>query len=470
MNGWLIPVVAENQPDSSEPPKENRMTQRLSFQEHIARLRGLIRRCSQGDQSPPHFRDEAFAAEFNALASALFTLQYDRVPAYRRFCQARGVDSGGVARWYDIPAIPAAAFKDFDLSSLPVEERTAVFHSSGTTTHRPSRHFHNAESLEVYEASLLPWFGRHVLPEADVQQFSQKSPTPAPLPEGDLLSDVSEQAPLPGRGTEVVAPSLHSASIPRFALDSPAAESNFRFVILTPCPARAPNSSLVYMLETVRREFAPNRADFAGKLDERGGWILDRDLAWAALAQATADDQSVVLLGTAFSLVELLDWLNEKQRRLQLPPGSRVLETGGYKGRSRALTKTELYGLITDRLGIPLTRIVCEYGMSELSSQAYDCVAGTYESQISNLKFEIAERRFRFPPWAKVQIISPETGREVGEGETGLIRVFDLANLRSVMAIQTEDLGTRQGDGFKVLGRAALAEPRGCSLLAVESP
>ena len=77
------------------------------------------------------------------------------------------------------------------------------------------------------------------------------------------------------------------------------------------------------------------------------------------------------------------------------------------------------------------------------------------------------ERVFHFPPWARAQIVSPETGAEVGEGETGLIRVFDLANVYSVMAIQTEDLGIRRSDGFTLVGRAAAAEPRGCSLLAV---
>jgi hypothetical protein len=65
----------------------------------------------------------------------------------------------------------------------------------------------------------------------------------------------------------------------------------------------------------------------------------------------------------------------------------------------------------------------------------------------------------------RVQIISPETGREVAEGETGLIRVFDLANVWSVLAIQTEDLGVRRGDGFELIGRVALTEPRGCSLM-----
>jgi hypothetical protein len=82
-------------------------------------------------------------------------------------------------------------------------------------------------------------------------------------------------------------------------------------------------------------------------------------------------------------------------------------------------------------------------------------------------------RHFSFPRWARVQIISPETGREVADGETGLIRVFDLANVFSVAAIQTEDLGIRHGDGFELIGREQLAEPRGCSLMtnsAIHNP
>ena len=72
---------------------------------------------------------------------------------------------------------------------------------------------------------------------------------------------------------------------------------------------------------------------------------------------------------------------------------------------------------------------------------------------------------FHFPPWARVRVVSPETGGEVAEGETGLIQVCDLANVRSVMVIQTEDLAVRRGDGFELLGRAELAAPRGCSLM-----
>jgi hypothetical protein len=124
--------------------------------------------------------------------------------------------------------------------------------------------------------------------------------------------------------------------------------------------------------------------------------------------------------------------------------------------------------------------------MSELSSQAYDsgarpspaaakrAVSGssTIGQALSRSNLAAAgdgrapARDFCFPPWARAQVISPENGREVAEGETGLIRVFDLANVFSVMAIQTEDLGVkRDGGSFEVIGRVELAEARGCSLM-----
>jgi len=49
-----------------------------------------------------------------------------------------------------------------------------------------------------------------------------------------------------------------------------------------------------------------------------------------------------------------------------------------------------------------------------------------------------------------------------------LIRIYDLANVASVMAVQTEDIGNKRKDGFELLGRAALADVRGCSLMQLE--
>jgi hypothetical protein len=200
-----------------------------------------------------------------------------------------------------------------------------------------------------------------------------------------------------------------------------------------------------------------------GKTTADGSWSLDLDAARAALELAGATRRPLALLGTAFSFVHLLDDLAANHLFFTLPAGSRALETGGYKGRSRTLPGEDLHALIRRHLGISASHIVCEYGMSELSSQAYDRVAGQAASKPGPSSMRPI---FRFPPWARARIVSPETGRETTEGGSGLIQIWDLANVYSVMAIQTEDLGVRRGDGFELIGRAEPAEPRGCSLLA----
>ncbi len=353
-------------------------------------------------------------SEFNALALELFALQFQHVSPYRRFCEARGIALGSIDDWRKVPAIPTSAFKELELTSLAAEERTAVFHSSGTTTDRPSRHFHSAESLTVYEASLLGWFRQHVLGDWD-----------------RLIED------------ERVGP-----------LDKPG------FILLTPPSKAVPHSSLVHMFETTRRELASSDSVFTGLVAADGAWQLDLDATLFAIRKSMCANRPVTLLGTAFSFVHLLDHCAANNIRYRLAEGSRVLETGGYKGRSREMPKAELHALITRHLGIPTERIVCEYGMSELGSQAYLRNACSADGvPVFNTQ------ALHFPPWAKVLLVDPETGAEASEGRPGIIRILDLANVYSVAAIQTGDLGVMNGDGFELLGRAATAEPRGCSLM-----
>jgi len=402
--------------------------------------------CSQHqlNNEPRHLG--SYEDDFNSLALELFALQLKYNPAYRKVCAGRKLMPGAIEHWTEVPPMPTAVFKELELTSLPPAERAAVFHSSGTSEQKPSRHFHNAESLAVYEASLWPWFESHLLGS------------------GDSLSASSEKC-----GQAVRAP----------------------LVILTPPPAQAPHSSLVYMFETIRQKLDAPEAGFVGKLAADGSWTLDFDAVVASLNSSLVARHPPLVLGTAFSFVHLLDYLVETDLPFRLPRGSRVMETGGYKNRSRSMPKVELHQLITERLGVPPENIICEYGMSELSSQAYDtklerrsptrrdmvgvqalaCLDGMLERELQPAVPEagapFVTRHFSFPPWARVQIISPETGREVADGETGLIRVFDLANVFSVMAVQTEDLGIRRGEYFELIGRAALSEARGCSLMAV---
>ena len=327
-----------------------------------------------------------------ALALELFRFQFEHNAPYRRYCERAGKNSHNVAGWNDIPAVITSAFKEADWSVLSPSERAAVFLSSGTTARDRSRHAHSAATLALYEASLVRWFKVFVLPGVDRAQFR----------------------------------------------------------MLTPPPISAPNSSLAHMFETVSSVFGIG--SYHATVQSGGAWHLDCESLAADLEVCAAGSAPAVLCGTAFSFVHFCDWARATGARLRLPAGSRAIETGGYKGRSRVVPKDELHAMIVEFCGIKSERIVSEYGMSELSSQAYDRVCGSSEPRL-----------FRFPPWAPFQIISPETGREVSEGEAGLIRVFDLANVGSVMAVQTEDLGVRRGAGFELLGRAALAEPRGCS-------
>ncbi len=384
-----------------------RLRESINSEGRVTRGPDLEIRIEDGDSYHSSLRTEE---GFNSLALELFALQFTHNAPYRRLCEARRTSPRSTTHWSQIPAVPTAAFKELELTCLSARERTAVFHSSGTTGQRPSRYFHGVESLAVYEASALAGFRHHVASG------------------GDLL-------------------------------------------ILTPPPAQAPHSSLVYMFETVRRDFGGPKSAFAGGSNANGEWTLEFDRCVSVLRGKCESEQPLVMPGTAFSFVHLLDLLAERNLRFQLPSGSRVMETGGYKGRSRSLPKAELHALITERLGVPASHIVCEYGMSELSSQAYDRVAGdewrvTSGERCSGHTSRVT-RHFRFPPWARARIISPETGLEASEGETGLIRVFDLANVFSVVAIQTEDVGIRRGAGFELIGRAARAEPRGCSLMAV---
>jgi Acyl-protein synthetase, LuxE len=133
-----------------------------------------------------------------------------------------------------------------------------------------------------------------------------------------------------------------------------------------------------------------------------------------------------------------------------------VMETGGFKGRSRELTREELHGGIEAGLGVPRARIVNQYGMCELASQFYEPTlrTGVYGDVKS------------VPAWVRVRVVDPVTQEDVAPGESGVLAIYDLANVGSVLAVLTSDRGELSGSGFRVFGRLRGAEARGCSLAA----
>ncbi len=233
-----------------------------------------------------------------------------------------------------------------------------------------------------------------------------------------------------------------------------------RLVVLAPRESEAPDSSLSYMLARFAEWYGDPREGGVTYAFEDGA--VDGDALTAALGRAARDAAPVALLGTSFAFVFAEDALGT--RRFALPPGSRVMQTGGFKGRTRTLEPEEMRALLCGRYGVPDAHVIAEYGMTELSSQLYE---GTLADALGG--GPVAPRALRVPPWVRATPVDPETLEPVAPGEVGVLRLDDPANLDSVCAVQTSDLARCVEGGLALIGRAPGAVPRGCSLAIEEA-
>lgn len=345
--------------------------------------------------------------EFDRLARDVFARQYEACAPYRRFCERRGRTPDAVGHWTEIPAVPQSAFKSAALYSdddAPVR----VFETSGTTAGHPGRHYVSERGLGLYTDSMNATFRHYLLPG---------------LEDGGVRRSVL----LP--------------------------------IALTPSSEEAPRSSLSYMVDGVCADlFAepPTRVVRNGRLEIA--------VLRSALARSERDGRPAMLLGSSLAFLDAADVLAGRGETYELPGGSRLMETGGYKGRRREIDPHALRGYLSNVFGIPESCIVNEYGMTEACSQFYDGV----------LRGEGREKSG--PAWVRALIRDPETLEPAAIGQMGVVQWVDLANRYSVSFLLTEDLALaegreRHGPGsapFTLLGRAEGAEARGCSLAAEE--
>lgn len=224
-----------------------------------------------------------------------------------------------------------------------------------------------------------------------------------------------------------------------------------RMGILFPDEEAMPNSSLAHYLALASRTFG---AEGSGYFIGEGG--IDTERLSRELARAEETGEPYALLGASYSFVHLIDDLGRLDRKFVLPEGSRVLDTGGFKGNSRELVPDEFYDRLTAVLGVPRSRCINMYGMTELSTQFYDWGNETCPSVKSG------------PHWIRSRLIDPLTGRDVPPGHVGVLVHYDLAQFNSVSAILTEDLGAECDGGFLLLGRAEGADAKGCSMAVEE--
>jgi hypothetical protein len=338
---------------------------------------------------------------FEVLARALAVHQATYCEGYRRLCDAGGVDPAR-APLALLPAVPTDAFKVARVATYPASLDTAVFRTSGTTV--GTRGAHPMRTLATYRVAAITW--------AKATLFA---PYLAP--------------PTPG------AP---------------------RIVALATPPDRAIDSSLARMMGWFVDELAAEGSCFAP--------IDELDAAVSALEAAARGRAPVLVMGAAFAFVHLLDALQTRQapgaREIPLPAGSRIMQTGGFKGRSRTIEGGALRRELASAFGVHARDVVGEYGMTELSSQLYavDALPGEEDRWI-----------YRAPPWVRVVACDPETLAPLPDGTRGIARVEDLANVESAWAVQTADeVVVHHDGGVELFGRLAGATPRGCSLAVEE--
>lgn len=356
-----------------------------------------------------HTRVRAFAAgtapegdSFDRIALDIAQYQLAYAPGFRRLVELRG---HGFASVDEIPAVPTEAFRLARVATHSYEADAARFMTSGTTGARGT---HVMRTTATYRALALAWGYRGL-----AASFG---------------------------GPRVV-------------------------VALAPPPGSTPTSSLGFMMQLFMEAWDgralvvnPHGASF--DVLAPGRWLASSsgvDIAGLRRAALVAQERQepLLVLGTAFALQSLVDGLAGS--KLPAPKRTIVMQTGGFKGRTRTLSPRKLVAAVARSFRIPKEHVVGEYGMTELTSQLYEGV-------LPDGPLRGPPQVYLPPPWLRVTPVDPATLRPVRAGEVGIARFVDLGNVDSAVAVVTQDLVRWRDGGVELLGRRPRAVPRGCSL------
>lgn len=180
---------------------------------------------------------------------------------------------------------------------------------------------------------------------------------------------------------------------------------------------------------------------------------VDFDLLGRRLDAAVAEGLPVVLVGATFAFVNICDALEARGKSWQLPPGSRMYDGGGFKGRSRIMRVDDLRAAVRRVFGIEHHGNI--FGMTELANMLYDAS----DTPVGPL----GERPKGSHPAGGPKVRDPRTREHLTEGQ-GLLEVTDLSVLDRPHVLLTGDLGIAGPDGVAIAGRIAGSTSRGCSL------
>lgn len=347
--------------------------------------------------------------QVDALLLELFRLQARAIAPYAKLCASRGVAPDRVDALSAIPLVPVAAFKFAPFALQLAGGPAARFATSGTSDGQPG-HIELPDTA-AYDWALHQTFAHFVVPDA-----------------------AHAQRP-------------HS----------------FRCLSLVPTAAARPHSSLGYMVRRLAQRWDDGRGgEFLGTGTSADDGLDIAGLV-AACQQAQREGVPVLFFATTLALdIVLQRW--PAGVRVRLPAGSRLMDTGGPKGRRLHVSRAEQHQQLVELLGLEPAMLVGELGMTELASQRYEGHLRRH------LGLQVPDSSgYLPPPWLRSLILDPRTGQPCAQGEVGLVAHLDLANLDTVAFVVTADLGhCDAAGGLHLAGRLPGSEWRGCGLDAEE--
>lgn len=331
---------------------------------------------------------------FNDYCLRLFALHYKNNQLFREFCDLKKVRPGDISRWEDVPMVYNDVFKTHLVASFPLEQAVMACLTGGTTSITQRGRIFRDE-----DGKRLVFAANRMMTGAYV------------------FPDFKEG-------------------------------KRCRILILAPSPELAPSMGMAIGIDQTRRAFGtPDSKFLLGKTGININALLK------ALRESEASGVPVALIGATSAFVYFFQACRRKKMTFRLLPGSRVCDGGGYRGRFGVVTREDYYAMVNEILGVPGHYCVNVLGEAETATNLFDDALRRHVKGLPTRK-----RTRPVPPWSRVRAMSIDDLKPLPDGKVGLLAHWDIANVPTVLAVITDNLGytTDDGRGCEMVGRAKI--------------
>ncbi|ACH38183.1 acyl-protein synthetase [Citrifermentans bemidjiense Bem] len=331
---------------------------------------------------------------FNDYCMKLFTLQYETNAIFREFCDVKKVRPGDITRWQDVPMVYNDVFKTHLVASFPLEQSVMACLTGGTTS------------------------------------LTQR---------GRIFRDEDGKKLVFGANKMMT----NSYLFPDFEEGK-----RCRILILAPSPEMAPSMGMAIGMDQTRKAFGtPDSMFLLGKSG------IDIKNLLKALRESEASGVPVALIGATAAYVYFFQACRRRKISFKLPAGSRVCDGGGYRGRFGVVTRDDYYDMVQEILDVPRTHCVNVLGEAETATNLFDDALRRHVKGLPEKKLARP-----VPPWSRVLAMNIDDLSPLPDGEVGLLAHWDLANVPTVLAVITDNLGytTDNGKSCEMVGRAKI--------------